>query len=381
MFDWIRKAFRRPRESVTLVREGNRGAHSISSNEELYRNCVPVRRAVDLLADSVAQLDVSTDLDIDALLLNRTLGEFLFELVVEMLVHGYGIVRVERYNDSLLPRSIHVLTQGVNVEFDDPRRRARVKEGGRYLRPSEFVFIPEGTHAYGYESRVQSVAPVADTWIAGMDYIANEFRNGRRSAVVVSSDQSIQPEEEASVTERIKAMLANPTKRALIYSDRGKRFENFEFGKPADSDIRHLLDEMVRAIAGHFGVPAVALGSPSEKYANTTAATVSFFRESVFPLARRISTHLADGLDSEFDLDISQVVRGDVAAAVDLSTKAVAGGVLSLDEARRMFFGLEPDPMLRAPTNSYIDHRTTHGTFPRDDGVMNGQRNFQHYDN
>lgn len=379
MFDRIRKAFRRSPRSVLLYREGNAGAHAASSNESLYRNCVPVRRAVDLLADSVAQLDIDTDLEFDDLVGNVTPGEFLYMLVVEMLVHGFGVVRVERNTDSLLPESIHVLTQGVNVEFDDPRR-VRVKEGNRYLRPSEFIFIPEGTHSYGYESRVRSVQRVADTWLMAMAYIENEFVNGRKTWLAIGSDTSILPDEETRIIRAIKEG-SESSKRPMLFMDRGKRIAPVSIGEPADADIRHLLDEMVRAIAGHFGVPAVSLGSPSEKYANTTAATVSFFRESVSPLARRIGTHLARGLDSPLEINVEQLIRGDVAAAVDLSTKAVTGGVLSLDEARRMFFGLPPDPTLAATLNTYIDHRTTHGNFPRDDGVMNGQSNFQHFDN
>lgn len=78
-------------------------------------------------------------------------------LVEQMLVLGYGVIRMDRFDEKLHLRAMHVMTQGVEVEFNN--HRVSVKDGGRMLSPSEFVFLPDTTAAWAMSRGLAGLTP------------------------------------------------------------------------------------------------------------------------------------------------------------------------------------------------------------------------------
>lgn len=378
MRKWFSKAFRRPPEQTILYREGARGAYSSGSNERIYRDCPAVNKAVDLLATGIAQMDLECEIEFDTLLLEQSRYEFIYELVEQMLVFGFGVIRVKRFDDTLHPRSVSVLTQGVEVEFED--QRVRVKDGNRYLRPSEYIFVPDTTSAWSYESRVSRVAPVANALIAAHRYVNAEFDKGQGAIFALKSPDNVMPATADRQFATLREALDHIRGRGGMVLDMGQSLERLSIADPANADIRHLVDQLVRQIAAFFGLPPNLLGTEDAKYNNSTAHVVSMHRESFAPLADRISARLSHGLDCMLRLSVESLLRGDIQAQVRLAVEATGGAVLTHNEGRQLFLGLPPVSRRELNGSMLVDTRDRRGEQSTDRGNIVEMPTHSHQD-
>lgn len=367
--NWFRKAFKRPPESTLLYREGG-GTYASGSNERIYRDCPAVNKAVDLLATGIAQMDYDCDVDFEALIVSQSKYEFIFELVEQMLVFGYGVIRVNRDPVSLMPTRLYVMSQGVEVEFEN--QLVRVKDGDRQLRPSEYIFVPDTTSVWGYESRVCRIAPVANALIAAHRYVNREFSQPQSNIFALSSPVHTQPNSQENTMKSLKNAVNEQGGRGVFFLDNGEKIERFTTNDPANPDIRHLVDQLVRQVAAFFGLPANLLGSDADsKYNNVTARTVGMHRESFAPLADRISARLSLGLDCMFKLNVESLLRGDIESQVRLAVEASGGPVMTANEARQHFLGFDPVSKRELNGSMQVDTRDQRGEYPSDSNIVN----------
>ena len=148
----------------------------------------------------------------------------------------------------------------------------------------------------------------------------------------------------------------------------GEDLERISIHHPANPDIRHLIDQLIRQVAAFFGLPPNLLDTEDAKYNNSTTHVVSMHRESFAPLADRISARISQGLDCMIKLSVASLLRGDIQAQVRLAVEASGGAVLTTNEARQHLLGFEPVAKREMMNTMLVDTREQQGEQETDRG-------------
>jgi HK97 family phage portal protein len=172
--------------------------------------------------------------------------------------------------------------------------------------------------------------------------MAETFQNG------VSINYSVELEATLDDTSReaLYAQLKNAfgqggSRRGGIAVLEGGKLSAIKGSTPADADLRELRGALINEIAALFRVPASLVGGQSEKYSNVTARLASMYRDSFAPIIISIEQAFTNNLLSNGNtlrFDVGSLVKGDLATQITLATQAVAGGIITPNEAR-VFIG------------------------------------------
>lgn len=110
---------------------------------------------------------------------------------------------------------------------------------------------------------------------------------------------------------------------------------------PSDLDFAAGRDAAAREIALAFGVPPMLLGIPGDNtFSNYREANLSFWRQTVLPLAARTASQLTRFLGTRFGESLRLAVDADAVDALALERESVwerigAAGFLTLNEKRQ----------------------------------------------
>ncbi|ODN72424.1 Phage portal protein [Methylobrevis pamukkalensis] len=116
---------------------------------------------------------------------------------------------------------------------------------------------------------------------------------------------------------------------------------------PRDMDFMEARNGAARDIALAFGVPPMLLGIPGDAtYANYQEATRAFWRQTVLPLAGRVTSRLGGWLGPAFGEDLELVPDPDQVSALagergEMWDRVATAGFLTVNE-RRAALGYGP---------------------------------------
>lgn len=341
MLEYIRKTLRRD-TSPNVVYAEHKTTLGSYAQSEFYRYVPAVRMAIDKLADGIGSLDVQTDLDME-LLVRGDPKQFLRELATQMFIVGYAIVRVERSAGNGAIRRFEVMRNAhvAFTNFGEP--------SVSNMTASQFIFIPDSAWVDGaYPSRIETLRTIIHSLDANDKRTAQELKRPDYDFIAAKSSAIMSDEVFEAFAQAVgKATKNTDGKRSLVKLENGLELEKFTSRFVPEEQSMELDDRNMRIVAAMFGVPPHWIGARAElKYANASAAAVGYSRDTVQPIADRISSAFRTKLDVDFVLDTAGLLRGDFKAQIELATRAVERGILTATEARAMFLGMPPNMQL-----------------------------------
>jgi HK97 family phage portal protein len=168
------------------------------------------------------------------------------------------------------------------------------------------------------------------------------FSQGGRPTGMLVAPTEISPDTAARLKEQWKALGAGDT--AIV--GYGMKYETID-ANAVDSQLTEQRDATVATIAGCFGVPVSYVDSTKQPpYANSEATQLQYHAQCLQVHLVSIERVLDEGLElpasygTEFDLDA--LIWMDQATRTAAAKDGIAGGALTVNEARRKFYGLGP---------------------------------------
>lgn len=202
------------------------------------------------------------------------------------------------------------------------------------------------------------------------------FRNDRRPAGIVTTEQKLNPE----AADRLADGVRRWKKGGTPVFEQGVKYQAITASN-TDAQLVELIKQRTLEIGRYWRMPRSIIGDDGGHAANNEQDTRSFVSWCLRPLTRRIEQAItvrmlppdirAQGVRAAFNLD--SMLRGDAATQWKNAVLARTGAVLSIDELRTGWFGLPAygedwsrDP--RAPLNSNLAASTATGgeTAPHD---------------
>lgn len=365
LFGWT--VARAPSARPPLARAGLRSFASASEDEWTAEGLVraayldnPVaQRAVRLVAESVGAcpLDCSDDA-LTALVTRRSAGQPLTDTIAaHLLLHGNAYVQCVADPDGALVELYALRPDRVTVEADargwPVAYRYRVGASDSVLTAEDGAGRTQVIHLRGFH-------PLDDHYGLGCLGAARDavavhnaatrwnrslLENAARPSGALVYDPGEGETMAADQFERLRDELevafsgATNAGRPMVL-DGGLSWQPLSLS-PAEMDFVALKGTAAREIALAFGVPPLMLGLPGDNtYANYAEANRSLWRLSVLPLATRIFTGLAQGVEPWFP-GVALAVDADRVPALGedrerLWSRVTAADFLSADEKRAL---------------------------------------------
>jgi HK97 family phage portal protein len=280
----------------------------------------------------------------------RTLVEQVLE---DALVGGFGTAEVETTGDALRPVRIYPVdgaTVQVNAQWTGDAREPRYaqltgamgKDGRTPLLDAELMYIRLNprTHTVFGLGKLEVAFETISHFLQAHRYAARLAANGVAQYAVWMQDRT--PEQHERLIQWWQDEVEG-TGRVPVMSSETKP-EVLRFGGGTDADLRLQWQEfLLTMIANAFDLPAMLLGV-SQNVNRSTAVEMAqeAFQNAVVPLAKLIADHLTrDVIVKRLGWDDlrfcwNELESRDETTEVDIQTKLLAAGVLTVDEVRAM---------------------------------------------
>ena len=328
----------------------------LANTERLVRDCPTVLACVQTVARTIGELDIeASDSAVQRLIENpnkwQTRYEFIHGLVFDLLLHGNAYIRVLKTSGGRRLQLVPEDPKNVRVEWADDRTDVKYTmtyEGSEvYFTSGDIVHIRDvPSNDILSVSRVQMTRPRIEALISADRLIADTFRFGGSLGYSVEIPSKLTPEETESLGE---AMVQNfvgeggqSKRNGIVVIPGGGKVVKHEGMTPADADLRELRQDLIREIAGVFGVPPfIAGGTGDTKYANVTARLQAMYRDAIAPIVSNLEERLSKAMGGKVEFMIEDLLTGDLATQITSATMAAGGPILTPNESREIL-GKEP---------------------------------------
>ena len=280
----------------------------------------------------------------------RTLVE---QVIEDLLVHGDGAAEVETSGDAFLPVRIYPVdgaTIQVNPEWtgdaNEPRyvqmTGALGKDGRTPLLDAELMYVRLNprTHTVFGLGKIEVAFETISQFLQAHRYAARMAANGVAQYAVWMQDRT--PEQHERLIQWWQDEVEG-TGRVPVMSSETKP-EVLRFAGGTDADLRLQWQEfLLTMIANAFDLPAMMLGVSKDVNRSTAQEMAEqAFQNAVVPLAKLIADHVTrDVIVKRLGWDDLRFVWNeldsrDESTEVEIQTKLLAAGVLTVDEVRAM---------------------------------------------
>lgn len=202
------------------------------------------------------------------------------------------------------------------------------------------------------------------------------FRNDRRPAGIVTTDQKLTDESAGRLKEGVERWKRGGTP----VFEHGVKYEAIS-GNNTDEQVVELIKQRTLEMARYWRIPRSMIGDEGGNAGNNEQDTRSFVNWAVRPLTRRIEQAItvrmlppdlrAEGVRAKFNLD--SMLRGDSATQWRNAVLARTASILSANELRTGWFGQArieeawaDDPRTALNSNRAADTATGGQTAPQD---------------
>lgn len=209
------------------------------------------------------------------------------------------------------------------------------------LMPSNAIV---GLSPIRYASRALGIATSAE------DRVGTLARNGFKPTGVLMIDKTLTPEQRAQIRSQF-ADLAEGQGDPLRVLEAGMKYQQVSLS-PKDVQLLESRQYSVEDIGRFWGVPSVLIN-------DTNASTVwgsgieqivqGFYKFTIRPYLERREASIrknlmtsAERLAYDVEYDFSALLRGDEKTRIENGTKSVAGGLKTINEARKELDGSPP---------------------------------------
>lgn len=202
------------------------------------------------------------------------------------------------------------------------------------------------------------------------------FRNDRRPAGVVTTDQKLNGDSHA----RLKEGFERWKRGGIPVFEHGVKYQAIS-GSNRDSEVVDLIKQRTLEMGRYWRIPRTMIGDDAGNAGNNEQDTRSFVNWALRPLTRRIEQAItvrllppdlrAAGVRAKFNLD--SMLRGDAATQWKNAVLARTASIMSVNEVRTGWFGLgrigedwADDPRATLNSNRAADTVTGGETAPQD---------------
>lgn len=194
---------------------------------------------------------------------------------------------------------------------------------------------------YG-QSRLQAAARAIDRFNASEQWNYNLVKNGAKPSGILTTKEDMTAEQFSEKTAELKKHWEGKGGVKLV--DAGFEWKQMSLS-PMDMDFRESQLMAARYIANVFGVPSQMLNIPeSQTFSNYEQANLSFWQDTVIPIAEEIYAKIgmwlfsqypnSEGLQIKIDLDKVSALDPIRREKADRYKGLVGAGVVTINEAR-----------------------------------------------
>jgi HK97 family phage portal protein len=198
------------------------------------------------------------------------------------------------------------------------------------------------TDMYFGQSRLKAAARAIDRFNEAEQWNYSLVKNGAKPTGLLKAGEGLTTEQFQEKVEEIKRHWEGSNTVKLV--DAGFEWQQMSLS-PLDMDFRESQIMAARYIANVFGVPSQLLNIPeSQTFSNYEQASLSFWQDTVIPIAEEVYSKLgmwlfsmyenSEGLELKINLDkvsALDVIRRERA---ERYTGLVGGGIVTINEAR-----------------------------------------------
>lgn len=215
------------------------------------------------------------------------------------------------------------------------------------LKPEDVVHIkaPNPLNAYVGMGKIQYNETMFNTEIAAQHYNWMFFEQGGQPAVALTSQGDIRPEQKKELEERFKRYQGYKKAHRMMILSGGMDIKTVGLSQKdmAFTELRKFTREEILSI---FKVPPSVAGIfEYANYANAEIQERQYWKQAIAPLLRKFAEALTAGIvktfDERWELAFDDVVKADEKQNMQLARDGIATAVLTPNEARKMYIGLE----------------------------------------
>lgn len=357
--------------SSPLYPSGSGVSGEISVNEDSVMGIPAVKRAIEIISDAIA----SVELDVNSVqdghlakdedhylnfLLNvkpndyQSRDTFFGQMITSLLLHGNAFALIERDSD-------------FNVKAFKPIHHSKVtvqvkKNGGMYYeiegdsrkrrQPYEVIHLMGVTNT-GYlgVSVLEQASELFAFAISNNESAKDILKNGLLTSGTLKTDKVLNAESAKRLKRSVDSYRAGEKNSGkILVLEEGMDFNPHQHKSLAETGYASSVETVSAEIAKLFGVPPFLLGDLSKSTMNNVyELSQAFLRYTITPLVRKIEAEITLKCLTDVELRKGDRVKGDLKQLQLSSVKdkaeylklAASNGIISINEAREEL-GMQP---------------------------------------
>lgn len=271
---------------------------------------------------------------------DATTSEWIYMLVVSLMIRGNGLGHVVRRDSQLYPSQIELFNpDNVNIRADSDSGALKYSTSTGPI-PKEDIFHVRAYRMPGSSvglSPIQYAALAINREAAIAAFSYGYFADAPHPQSVLTSDQAINDEQARTLKERI---LARVIGREPLILGAGVKYQTLSVS-PEESQFLATQKLGVAEIARIYGVPPEMIAAEagnSMTYANVEQRGIDFLTYTIQPWLSRIeaaiSALMPGGKHVRFDTSV--LTRSDMETRMKATSIGIASKQLTVDESRAM---------------------------------------------
>ena len=312
---------------------------------ELALRDATVMSCINTIGQAIAQLPVETNRTVfDKPNYYQTRYEFLYSVIHSLLAYGNSYTRLIRAANGKVIQMIPLDPAQMRVQANAAGvPQYFIEDQDIAISYKDIVHVKDvNTFNVGGLSRVQLCSERIGTLMASDSLMADIFGNGIDIGTLVTTEVAVDPKIQDEFNNRLQNFKTGGSNRGGSLFINNAKVEMLKGITPADADLRALREMLIREIAAIFKVPEYMVGGTANaKYSNVRQSQTGFYRDTLVPLIISIEQAFTLKLGTEVKFDVADFQKGDMASQTEVSTKLVASGIWTPNEARA-YVGYEP---------------------------------------
>lgn len=298
---------------------------------KLYRDCEVHQQAEEITGDSRVSLlnDDGGDL--------LTAYEARKAQIQDMLLYGSGFMYIQKYNTRVISlRYVKKQSVSVCVNADPIFKEAMINVGGKQYYPWEFVIITrESRNGVTGVGLLEQIPDLLVTAYDEMIYERTVAKTGGSKKGFLQSERKLSDAAMEKLRGSWREMYASNENNMVVLND------GVKFAPSGNSSVEMQLNEHkltnAELIAQAFGLSSAVVSGKA-----TTEEFMSAVRTAIVPVVEAYQSALNRSLLTEaekaqglyFELDTSELLKGDMPSRFNAYSVALQNNIMSIDEVR-----------------------------------------------
>jgi len=284
--------------------------------------------------------------------------QFITHWVMSKLIHGNTYVLKERDARGVVvalyvldpTRVVPMVTTSGEVFYELTRDDLATVED-KVVVPAREIIHDKMVPLY---HPLVGVSPIYACGVAALQGLAIQngatafFKNGSQPSGILTTPQDLTDEQAADLKDRWMAGYSGDNAGKVALLSHGLTYEQMAVNA-ADAQLIEQLQWSATTVCSCFHIQPymISIGDPPP-YANIEPLTIQYYSQCLQEKIENLEICLDEGLElpkpygTEFDLD--DLMRMDSLSKNEAAAKAISSGGMTINEARKKYFGLAPVP-------------------------------------